>query len=55
MAIDIVVACTSPSRIVSQRVYWLMRLRPSSPPFFAISSSWGSTTVINCMMIEALM
>ena len=49
------VACIVPSTIVSQRVYWLIFLRPSSPPFLAISSSCGSTTVINCMMIEALM
>ena len=41
--------------MVSQRVYWLIFLRPSSPPFFAISSSCGITTVISCMMIEALM
>ena len=35
------VAWTVASTIVSQRVYWLIFLRPSSPPFFAISSSCG--------------
>ena len=55
MALAMKVACMVASTIVSQRVYWLIFLRPSSPPFLASSSSCGSTTVINCMMIDALM
>ena len=35
-------------------MYWVIFLRPDSPSFFS-ASSVGTTTVANCMMIEAEM